>query len=193
MRKQTNLTQDVDDLIVVPEPVSLKRQQVNRYGSVPGLDDSELVDPDELERQIIRQEFEPLLTLPIRASYGTHSWDFNSIYRTDCGAFGSIDFDRYRSQPDKHRSKANRVKEKLKDVVILFYIVNNKLQPMAKYVVLKHLHKGIIELDHIVHEDMRALARLYLRIKKMRHQIAWLKEASERYRQRKAEALWGTW
>jgi len=46
----------------------LRRCKGNRYGSVPGLDDSELADPDELERQVLMQEFGPVLALPIKAS-----------------------------------------------------------------------------------------------------------------------------
>ena len=50
--------------IVVPESALLQREHCNRYGSVPGLDDSELADPDELERQVLKQEFAPVLALP---------------------------------------------------------------------------------------------------------------------------------
>jgi hypothetical protein len=55
---------------------------------------------------------------------------------------------------------------------------------------LKYIKMGIIELEYIVDSDMRALARLFLRIKRMRKEIAELREASERRRQRHAEALW---
>jgi hypothetical protein len=34
--------------IVVPESVLVKREQANRYGSVEGLEDEELADPEEL-------------------------------------------------------------------------------------------------------------------------------------------------
>ena len=57
--------------VEVPESVLLRRELVNKYGSVPGLDDSELADPDELERQVFVQEFGPLLALPVPVSY-TH-------------------------------------------------------------------------------------------------------------------------
>ena len=38
---------------LVPESETHNRERKNRYGSVPGLDDDELADPDELERQVI--------------------------------------------------------------------------------------------------------------------------------------------
>jgi hypothetical protein len=71
-------------------------------------------------------------------------------------------------------------------------IVNERIETRAKYLVLKYLRMGIIELEHIVNNDMLALARLYLRARKMRTEIAELREASERRHRRKAEALWGS-
>ncbi len=47
MDNETNM--EVYGGIVVPASALLKREHGNRYGSVPGLDDSELADPDELE------------------------------------------------------------------------------------------------------------------------------------------------
>lgn len=51
--------------VVVAESALLRRERRDRYGSVPGLDDSELADPNELERQVLRQEFAPVLALPV--------------------------------------------------------------------------------------------------------------------------------
>ena len=61
----------------------------------------------------------------------------------------------------------------------------------AKYLVLKYVRMDIIGLGHIVNADMAALARLYLRARRMRWEIGRLYEASEQRRQRRAEALWG--
>ena len=46
--------------VAVPESELLRRGW-ERCGSVPDLDDEELADPSELERQALREEFEPLL------------------------------------------------------------------------------------------------------------------------------------
>ena len=177
--------------IVVPESALLQREHSNKYGSVPGLDDSELADPDELERQVLKQEFAPVLALPVKARKSSIKPNIDEGGTVDWGAFGSVDFDRYRPQFDKLRYKADKVTEQLKDVLIIFNIVNNRIGPKAKYLVLKYLRMGIIELEHIVNNDMLALARLYLRARRMRKEIAELQEASERRRQLKAEALWG--
>lgn len=176
--------------IEVPESVLLRRLRPNKYGSVPGLDDSELADPDELERQVLRQEFAPVLALPVKAGESCIRPNIDEGGTVDWGAFGTVDFDRYRPQFDKLRYKADKVAEQVKDVLIIFNIVNNRVQPKAKYLVLKYLRMGIIELEHIVNNDMLALARLYLRARRMRKEITELKEASERRRQQKAEAFW---
>ena len=177
--------------IVVPESALLKRECSNKNGSVPGLDDSELADPEELERQVLKQEFGPVLALPVKARKSYIAPNIDEGGTVDWGAFGTIDFDRYRPQFDKIRYKADMVSEQLKDVLIIFNIVNNRIRHRAKYLVLKYLRMGIIELEHIVNSDMLALARLYLRVRRMQKEITELKKVSEWRRQRKAEAIWG--
>ena len=177
--------------IEVPESVLLRRLRPNKYGSVPGLDDSELADPDELERQVLRQEFGPVLALPVKANKSCIRPEVDESGNVDWGAFGTVDFDRYRQQFDKLRYKADKVAEKRKDVLIMFGIVNERIKAWAKYLVLKYLRMGIIELEHVVDNDMLALARLYLRAERMRKEIAELQEAGERRRQRTA-ALWAS-
>ncbi len=52
--------------MVVAESGFLQRVRKDRYGSVDGLDDSELANPDELQRQVYKDELAPILTLPIQ-------------------------------------------------------------------------------------------------------------------------------
>jgi hypothetical protein len=187
MEEEENLAGDIE----VPESVLLKRLRPNKYGSVPGLDDSELADPDELERQVLRQEFAPVLALPVKAGRSCIRPNIDEGGRVDWGAFGTVDFDRYSGGFDKARYKADKVREQLKDLLIMFSIVSDRIKAKAKYLVLKYLRMGIIELEHIVDNDMLALARLYLRAERMRKEIAELQEAGERRRQRIA-ALWAS-
>ncbi|MHC4520291.1 MAG: hypothetical protein ACYTAS_17005, partial [Planctomycetota bacterium] len=111
----------------------------------------------------------------------------------DWGAFGTVDFDRYRSGFDKARYKADRTREQLKDLLIMFGIVSDRMKAEAKYLVLKYLRMGIIGLEHIVNDDMRALTRLYVRAKRLQQEIAELRKASERRCQQRAVAIWGSW
>ena len=186
MNEQTNLVLYED--VVVAESALLKLERKNRYGSVPGLDDNELADPNELERQVLRQEFGAVLTLPVTGSKCFMRPNIDQDGSVCWGAFGTVDFDRCSGGFDKVRYKADKVSEQLKNVLIMFSIVNERIKTRAKYTVLKYLKMGIIELEHIADNDMRALGRLYLRVRRMRKEIAELREASERRRQRKAGA-----
>jgi hypothetical protein len=189
MNNETNLI--VEYGIEVPESALLRRDRGNRYGSVPGLEDSELADPAELERQVWQQEFGPILALPVTASRSCIRPEIDENGHIDWGAFGSVDFDRYTGGFDKARYKAEKLREQLKDVLILFSIVNDRMSNPAKYRVLKYLERGIIGFEHIVNDDMAALARLYLRARRMRQETDELRGASEQRREHRAEALWG--
>jgi hypothetical protein len=175
--------------MVVAESPLLRREHKNRFGGVEGLDDSELANPDELERMVYREELAPVLALPASGNRCSLRPGVDEDGRLDWGAFGTVDFERM-YPCNKALYKADKLREQLKDLLIIFGIVNERIKSRTKYLVLKYIKMGIIELEYIVDSDMRALARLFLRIKRMRKEIAELREASERRRQRHAEALW---
>jgi hypothetical protein len=179
--------------IVVPESVLLRRGKGNRYGSVPGLDDSELADPDELERQVLMQEFGPVLALPLKAPKSGIGPEVDENGNLDWGAFGTVDFDRYSGGFDKARYKTDILREQRKDLLVRLGMVSERIKAEGKRLVLKYLEMDIIGLEHIVNYDMLALARLYLRALRLQKEITDLRQASERRRQQRAAALWGTW
>ena len=165
--------------VVVAESGLLTRVRKDMYGSVPGLDDSELANPDELERMVYREELAPILALPIQGKKYSIRPAIDEDGSFDWGAFGTVDFEQMYPF-NKVLYKADKLNEQLKNVLIMFSIVNERLEPKAKYTVLKYLKKGIIELEHMVNNDMRALGRLYLRIRRLRKEIAELREAGWR-------------
>jgi len=168
--------------------VLLRREQTNRYGSVEGLDNEELADPDELERQVFAEEWAPILALPEpRRSEIRPTVDESG--HVDWGAFGTVDFERHSGGFDKARYKAERLRERLRDKLILLSIVAHRLPGSAKHLVLKYLRLGIIDLDHITNDDMLALAKLYLQVRRKKEEIARLYEASRRSRERQRERL----
>ena len=59
----------VEDDVVVAESSLLRVERDTGYGSVPGLEDKELADPAELERQVMLAEWGPILAIPIRWDY----------------------------------------------------------------------------------------------------------------------------
>jgi hypothetical protein len=171
-----------DDGVVVPESVLLRREQTNRYGSVEGLDDDELADPDELERQVFIEEWAPILALPWKPRRSDIRPTIDESGHVDWGAFGTVDFERKRGGFDRARYKAERLREQLGDKQIMLSIVSYRLPGKAKHLVLKYLRMGIIDLDHIVNHDMVAIAKLYLEMERLRKEI---REIQERSRQRK--------
>ena len=175
---------EMDD-VPVTSLLSVKRR--NLYGSVPGLDDAELADPDELEREVLLEELGPLLALPLK---GRGSWIkpvIDEYSGVDWGAFGTVDFERYFGGFDKLQYKVDKLRERLKDLTIRMSIVKERLPGKAKYMVLKYLKMGIIKLEHIGSFDMLCLARLYLRARKLRDEIWRLEQIREVRRQRKME------
>ncbi len=56
----------VEEVDSVPVSALLSEQRRNPYGSVPGLDDEELASPEELERQVMMEEWAPVLALPVQ-------------------------------------------------------------------------------------------------------------------------------
>ena len=179
----------VEQGIVVPQSVLMRRDMAEQYGRVPGIPDEELADPTELERQVILEGFGPVLAIPVK---GNGSWirpNLDGDGGVDWGAFGTIDFERLRPAFDVARFKASKLREELRDVVIRMSSVNARIKDRRKYLVLKHVRMGLLDLDQITDSDMWNLARLYLRARRIRKEIRQLDEASQRRRERQAEAF----
>ena len=189
--KPTTSTEDSENIDDIPESPILKVLRPSRYGSVPDLDDDELADPDELEQQVYRAEFGPILALPIKAKRSVIKPNIDESGKVDFGAFATVDFERMYGGFDKARYKADKLREELRDVVILFEIVSDRIPGKAKYKVLKYVRMGWLELEDIASEDMQALAKLYLRALKLRQQISQIKERSWKRKLARVRAFLG--
>jgi hypothetical protein len=188
MYEETSLVLCED--VVVPESSLLMVEHGNRYGRVAGLDDSELLGPVELERAVYQQEFGPVLALPVKGRRGSIRPVVDESGGVDFGAFGTVDFERMYPF-DKMRYKAEKLREQLRDLMIRIGIVKERLPGRAKYLVLKFLKMGIIELEHISSFDMLCLARLYLRTRRLRDEIWRLEQVSEARKQRRLVEVLG--
>jgi len=177
MRKEIKCMDDEE--IEVPPSAALRLERDNGYGSVEGLDDEELADPREIERQMILKELEPILSLPSKKRHCNIIPAVDESGGFDWGAFGTVDFNRLRPVFDKARYKADRLREELKDVLIMLSIINERLPDRKKYLVLKYLRMGWIGLEDIANEEMRSIARWYLRAQRLRQQIRTLSLASK--------------
>ena len=170
------------DNIVVPVSALVRVERDADYGSVPGLSDDELADPAELERWVMIEQWGPILALPVNGRPGGIRPEVDESGYLDWGAFGTIDFERLRGPFDKARYKADRLREELKDAVIMLSIVNERVAGRMKYLVLKQLRMGIIDFEHIVDADMRTIAKWYLRVRRLREEISQIEQARRRRR-----------
>lgn len=178
----------IEDGVEVAAPVLLKIERPDRYGSVPGLDDSELANPDEIERCVLRVELEPLLLLPVpKSKWYSPAWDTHAD--VDFNAFASEDFDRLRPEFDKARYKADKLKEQLKDVLIIFAMLNERVKKTVKYKLLKLVGVGRIEADQIKDWDMWQLAKSYMRALKLIEDIQRLRKYSHDCRQERVQDM----
>ena len=91
--------------------------------------------------------------------------------RVDWGAFGTVDFDSYRPQFDKFRYKAEKLKEKLKDLVIMLQIVSARIPGKNKLKILRQARKGLLDIGDIGDCKMYFLAEMYLRAWRMREEL----------------------
>ena len=178
-----------DEVEDVPVSALLSVERKNRYGSLPDLEDEELADPEELERLAVAEEWAPVLALPVKAGRGWVQPVLDESGGVDFGAFGTVDFERTAPEFDKARYKADRLQEKLGDLLIMVGIVKERLPGKAKHQLLKYLSMSVIDLDHIISDDMLALASLYLRARRLQKEIAELREFSRARRAKQVEAF----
>jgi len=169
----------------------LAANKPNKYGSIPDLPDEELADPEELERQVFLQEWGPILNLPIRGA---------PKFRPDIdedgfvnGAFGTMDFERISPKFDKVRYRLEKLREELRDVLIMTSIIRRRVPGQEKSRVLDLVRAGHLATADIIDEDMRGLARFYLRACRILKEISRLVDQRRRRRQRELAAMLARW
>lgn len=190
MNEQTSF--GICDGVVVPESPLLKRQQANRYGSVEGLPDEELASPDELERLYWIQEFAPVLALPEKTA--RKSWirpNIDEDGKIELGAFGTVDFDRYKPKFEKMLYKADRLSEEVANQCLIMETISARIKTVAKYKVIEYVKNGILDIGDIVDVDMYCLAERYMRTRRLIREIAELRKKSKEKRQEATEEFWG--
>jgi hypothetical protein len=160
----------------VPVSARFAQDRVNRYGSVAGLDDEELADPAELERQVCIADWGSILDLPPPKRSPVKP-NIDEYFGVDWGAFATVDFERHSGGFDKARYKADMLREELRDALIMMQVISGRL-PKAKFQVLKYLRMGVIDLEHIESLDMYELGRLDLRARQLQAEIRRLQDAS---------------
>ena len=159
----------------IPVSAAVEIIRPDRYGAVEGLDKSELADPNELERQVCLKEFGPILALPVKNKWHGPRPEIDENGQVEWGAFGTIDFSRIKPEFNKARYKIDKLKEELRDTVIMMSTIKDRIPGREKYVVLKNLKLGYLDLDNITDSDMWFLGRRYLKYLRLKREIEQLK------------------
>ena len=176
---------EVCDGVVVAESPLLKREHRNRYGSVPGLEDEELIEPAEIDRVFLREAFAPILALPVKNKKGGINPNIDEDGTVEWGAFGTVDFDKY-VEFDKLRYKADKLKEELLQERIILEIISERIKDKNKYAIIERVYNGTLDLGAIADFDMYFLAQRYIWAKRKQHEIAELEEKGRERREEKA-------
>ena len=171
----------IEDGAEVALPAWIK--PVNRYGTIADLPEEKLAGPDGLERVIYKEMWWPILRLPQQRWECPIRPNMDEDGKIDWGAFGTVDFDSYRPQFDKFRYKAEKLREKLKDLVIMLQIVSARIPGKNKLKILRQARKGLLDIGDIVDNQMYFLAEMYLRAWRLRDKIERI------YRRRKEQRL----
>jgi hypothetical protein len=189
MNEQTSF--GICDGVVVPESPLLRTQKTNRYGSVEGLPDEELADPAELERLYLIQEFAPVLALPEKKA--RKSWirpNIDEDGKIELGAFGTVDFDKYKPKFDKMLCKADWLREEVANQCLMMETISARIKTLAKYKVIEYVKNGILDIGDIVDFDMYCLAERYMRTRRLIREIAELRKKSWEKREKEVKEFW---
>ena len=169
----------------IPVSAAIQRQmrKWDDIGTVKGLEDDELLTENELERMAFKQLWGYILDLPVRCPSGWIKPQYDEYLDDyDLGAFGTVDFERLHpfNSARKANYKADKIQEELENEIIIISIISERIESKAKYLVLKYLKMGIIDLDHIENLDMHAMARHCLKAWRLQKEIRSLRSFSRK-------------
>lgn len=159
----------------IPTAAVIEVQRQRGYGSVPGLDDEELADEHELERQVLIAEWGPIVALPWEPRQTAIRPTVDEFGQLDFGAFGTVDFDRLRPPFSKARYKADRLQVELRNALIMMSVVQERLSPQERFEVIEAIRGGVDDPDHF-DGDKWFYANRYLHARRLRRQIRELRE-----------------
>jgi len=172
----------------VPLWAVLAKKRSNKYGGVPDLPDEELADPEELERQVHREEFGPVLLLPGGPGEPEFFPGVDEQGDVDWGAFGTVDFDRMRPKKSETRHRLAELGARLKDTIIIMQVMEHRLPRFTRGQVLWHVKRGVLDIGDIADMDLYQFVVLGRRADRLRAEIAELQERS-RERERRIAAV----
>jgi hypothetical protein len=162
---------ETEDDFEVPASALVRVEQSRGYGSVPGLDDDELADPDRLERQAYLADWGPILALPMPRHWQGPRPTRDEFGNWDWGCYGTVDY--LRDQPvfDKARYKLGKLREQLRNELIMVELVREHVRPAERGRVRDLALYSEIELEEVADCDERAYAKWLRRVRALAAQI----------------------
>jgi hypothetical protein len=157
------------------------------------IDEMDHADLDELEYQVWLEMYGPVLALSQSKHGRGLSREMGYDHPNYTGAFATFDFDRQHIKTDSTRLKIERLREELADTRILFSIIFERISGKGKYLVLKYLHRGVIDLEAIVHDDLRACGRMYLRMLRISREIRELEGQRDKRQEARLSRMMARW
>ena len=157
MHDTTNELEAIWDIPVAP---TIKVQRPSKYGGVRGLEDNELAGPEEMERMVEWELWGPVLRLP-ESRHGDRTW--TEVYGTIAeqrARLGQVGPAAANSRTAPRARTLGQLRVELRLALQFLAKAHERVPGNAKYAVLNCVRMGIIDLRHIVHQDLVAVAVL---------------------------------
>lgn len=156
------------------------------YGSVPGLEDEELADPAELERQAMLADWGPILALPVKPVQSRIRPTYNQEGNPDWGAFGTRDYELMYgpvNYVNKPRYKAEKLDEEVRNAVSMLGMISARLPAETVNALQAKLRDNSLDPDSLDNADEFGFARWYTRIKRLRTEVRELRQFMDQRRE----------
>ena len=161
--------------VLVPSPASLKIERKNKYGSVEGLDDSEVIDPMELERQVILNEFKSIFFIPLqRQNEGIRNvmWNSEDFLKSVLDPICI-------KKPQIEKSNLDKLRDKLRFTSNMINNMYNTQPDRKKRITLKYLLMGWISPKDIIDRNLKTCAEWCLRSIQLQKEIKQLEQRKD--------------
>lgn len=163
MHQVHNDTEEIDPTDL-PVAGNVRVQRSTGYGTVPDLDNEEAADVHELQCIAAWAQYGPLLALP-----GKYGQTGRVVLDADC----EIDWDRIGPAGGgrRHPQHPRTGRDELQRVLGLISLLVERIPGTAKYAVLTYVRMGILDVEHVTHADLRAVAQLEAKARRLQQEL----------------------
>jgi hypothetical protein len=157
-----------EDIADIPASARITVERARGFGSIPDLSADELADQEELERMVAWQMWKPLLTLRPAVGPSLSAFVGGRCCEPNWAAVRPVVYRRRARRAPQGLHEADQLRDELSETLKRLSLAMASVKSPAKYLVLKYLRMGIIELEQIADTNMQAAAKLYLDARRLR-------------------------